>query len=87
MDIDSGNWKVVAEENAREILVLFTPNVKRQWKLMSMGSLNEVPTFVAMTMKLQMECDTLTKERGLKKIHQELLLMMCYCMGVQPSSY
>ena len=33
---------------------------------MPMGDLNEAPTFVAMMVKLQMECCTLSKERSLK---------------------
>ena len=48
------------------ILELFTPYRKRQWKVMPMGALNAAPIFVAMMMKLQMEWDTLSKERGLK---------------------
>ena len=44
----------------------FIPNGKRQWKVTPMGALNAAPIFVAMMMKLQMEWDTLSKERGLK---------------------
>ena len=38
-----------------------TPDIKRRWKVMPMGDLNAAPTFVEMTMKLQMEWDTLAK--------------------------
>ena len=52
--MDSGYLKVVAEEEARKILALFTPDRKRRWKVMPMGDLNMAPAFVAMIMKLQM---------------------------------
>ena len=47
---------------------LFTPDRKRRWKVMPVGDLNVAPTFLAMTMKLQMERYTLDKENGLKNI-------------------
>ena len=50
--MDSGYWQVVAEEEARKRLELFTPEGKRQWKLTPMGALNKAPKFLAMTMKL-----------------------------------
>ena len=40
VDMNSEYWKVVAEEEAREILELFNPDGKRQWKVMPMGDLN-----------------------------------------------
>ena len=40
------------------------PIRKRRWKVMPIGSLNADSMFVAMTMKLKMEWDILTKERG-----------------------
>ena len=58
--MESGYCQLVAEEEAREILALFTLYVKWQWKVIPMGALNTAPTFVAMKMKLQMEWDTLS---------------------------
>ena len=40
---------------------------------MHMGALNAAPTFVAMMMKLQMEWDILSKERGLKTIATNII--------------
>ena len=54
VNMDSGYWKVVAEEDVRERLELFNPDGKRQWKVMPMGDLNAAPKFVAMMMKLKM---------------------------------
>ena len=67
IDMGSGYWKVLADQEAQERLELFTPDGKRIWKLMPMGDLNTSPTFVAMAMKLQMEWDTLAKDSGQKK--------------------
>ena len=61
VDMDSGYWQVVAEEEAHEILAFLTPDGKRWWKVMHMGALNADPKFVAIMMKLQMEWDTLVK--------------------------
>ena len=41
---------------------------------MHMGALNAAPTFVAMMMKLQMEWDTLSKERGLKTFASKIIV-------------
>ena len=71
MDIDSGYWQVVTDEKEREILELFVPDRNRQWKVIPTGELNPAPIFVAMMMKLQMEWDTLSKERGIKMSHQK----------------
>ena len=54
VDIDSGYWKVVLEEEAFKILALFTPDGNQLWKVIPMGSLNADPTLLAMMMKLQM---------------------------------
>ena len=62
----SGYWKVVAEEEAREICLFFTPDGNQRWKVMPMGDLNVSPTFLATTMKLQTEWDTIAKECGLE---------------------
>ena len=51
-----------------------------------MGSLHAAPLFLEMMMNIKNEWDTLAKERCLKFLHQKLLLIMCYCMGAQPSS-
>ena len=59
--MDSGYWKVVAEDEARGRLAFFTPDGKWRWKVLPMGSLNSDPTFVAMMMKIQMKWDTLVK--------------------------
>ena len=61
MDMDNGYRKVVAEEEARERLELFTPDRKRRWKVIPMGDLNKDPTFVAMMKKLQIVWYTLDK--------------------------
>ena len=74
--MESGYWKVVEEEEARERLALFYPDGKRLRKVMPMGDLNADPSFVAMMMKLQIEWDKLVKESGLKNVVCTLLLMM-----------
>ena len=50
--MDSEYWKIVVEEEAHKIMVFFSPDGKRKWKVMLMGSLNSAPTFVSMMMKL-----------------------------------
>ena len=77
--MDSGYWQVMEEEEEREIMVPTPspPDEKWRWKVIPMGSLNTATTFVAMMRKLQMEWDTLSKERVLKNLHQKLFLMMC----------
>ena len=64
--MDSKYRQVVTEEEARERLELLNPDGKWKWKVMPIRALNSAPIFVAMMMKLQMEWDTLSKERGLK---------------------
>ena len=49
-----------------------------------MGDLNVAPEYVAMTMKLQMERDTLAKEHDLK-VFEQLLLIIFYYMSAYPS--
>ena len=61
VEMDSCYWQVGAEEEAREILSLFTPDRKWRWKVMPIGDLNSAPQFVAMMIKLYMEWDTLAK--------------------------
>ena len=70
VDMESGYWKLVSEEDAQEILALFTPDGNRWRKVMPMGDLNSAPTFVSMMMKPQMEWYTLVKERGLKILYK-----------------
>ena len=41
---------------------------------MPMGNRNAVPTFVAMTMNLKNEWDTLAKERGLKNVASNIIV-------------
>ena len=85
--MDSGYCQVVSEYQARKRLEFFTLYGKRWWKVVPMGALNSAPKFVFMMMKLQMEWETIAKERGFKMLHQNLfLLIMCYCMGAHPSS-
>ena len=72
--MDSGYWQVVAEEEACKILKFFTLDGKRRCKVMPMGSLNSAPTFLATTMKLYMEWDTLSKERGLKNVASKIIV-------------
>ena len=55
VDMDSGYWQVVSEEESRERLAFFTPDGKRRWKVMPMWSLNAAPIFVAMMINLKME--------------------------------
>ena len=71
--MDSVYWKVLEEEEAREILDLFTPDGKRRWKVMPMGDLNADQIFVAMTTKLKMEWDTLSKQQSLKNISSKII--------------
>ena len=52
VDMYSGYWKVVAEEEVRKRLAFFTPDGNWRRKMMPMGSLNVDPTFVVMMMKL-----------------------------------
>ena len=52
VDMGSGYWKVVMEDEEQEILEFFAPEGKRQWKVMPMGALNSAATFLAMMMKL-----------------------------------
>ena len=52
--MDSGYWKLVAEEEVIKRLVFFTLDGKRRCKVMPMGALNAGSTFVAMTMNLKM---------------------------------
>ena len=54
---------------------------------MTMGSLNTAPTFLAMITKLQMEWDTLAKERVLKNDALKSLLMMCYFIDAHQRTY
>ena len=70
--MDSGYWKVVAEEDTQEILALFTPDGKRRLKLIPMRELNEAPKLVATTMKLKMEWDIPDKEHGLKNVASKI---------------
>ena len=41
---------------------------------MPIGALNSAPTFVEMMMKLQMEQDTLAKQRGLKNVAPNIIV-------------
>ena len=43
--MDIGYWQIVAEEEARKRLSLFTPDVKQRWKVIPMGDLNSAPEF------------------------------------------
>ena len=61
----------MVEEEAHERLTFFTPHGNWRWRVIPMGSLNAVPAFVAMTVKLKMEWATLYKERRLKMLHQK----------------
>ena len=61
------------EEDARERLAFFTPYGKWLLEVIPMGALNSDPKFVAMIMKLQMEWDTLAKERGLKTVASKII--------------
>ena len=72
--MDSGYWKVVAEDEARGRLAFFTPDGKWRWKVLPMGSLNSDPTFVAMMMKIQMKWDTLVKEHGLNVFASKIIV-------------
>ena len=67
-DMDSGYCKVVAEEEAQERLALFTLYRKQQSEAMPMGDIHADPTFLVISMKLQMGWETLAKERGLKNV-------------------
>ena len=55
VDMYSGYWEIVAEEEACKRLELFTPDGKWRCKLIPMGYLSAATTFVAMMTKLQME--------------------------------
>ena len=54
VNIDSGYWQVVAEEESQEILEFFTPDRNIRCKVISVGALSSSPTFVSMMMKIQM---------------------------------
>ena len=72
--MDNGYWQVVKEEEARKRLALFTRDGKWWRKVTPIGSLNTVPTFVAVMMKLDMEWETLSKERGLKNVTSKIIV-------------
>ena len=61
VDMDSGYWQVVTEEETPKILAFF--DIERNWrcKVLPMGALNTAPSFVAIMMNLYMKCDTLAK--------------------------
>ena len=84
--MEVGYWLEVDEEEACKKLEFFTTDGKRWWKVVPMGDLNAAPAFVAIMMKLNNEWDTLAKERGLKMLHQKMFLVICYCVGAQPSN-
>jgi hypothetical protein len=46
---------------ARSITAFFTPNGKKSWTIMQMGSLNAMSIFVAMMMDLQIKWNALAK--------------------------
>ena len=48
VDMDSGYWQVIAEEEACAGLSFFDPAGNRQWKMMPMVALNAAPTFLEM---------------------------------------
>ena len=52
--MDSGYLKVVIEEEVSKIMAFFTPDGKQRREVIPMGDLNAAPTFVAITMKLEM---------------------------------
>ena len=74
VDMDSGYFQVVIEEDAQEILALFVLDRKIRCKMMHMGDLGLDPTFIAMMMKLQMEWDTLAKECGLENVASKIIV-------------
>ena len=47
MDMNSGYWQLVTEEEACKRLASFIPDRKRRCKVITMGALNAVLTFVA----------------------------------------
>lgn len=53
INMDSGYWKVVAEEEARLKLELLNLDGKRLCKVMNMGALNSYPIVLEMSVKLQ----------------------------------
>ena len=53
--MNSGYWQVVVEEEAQEILALFTTDVNRWFEVMHMRSLYAAPKIAGMTMRLKME--------------------------------
>ena len=75
VDMDSGYWQVVAEEEARKRLALFSLDGKLRRKLMPMGDLNSAPTFVAMMMKLKWNDTHNLKNVVWKMLHQNSLLL------------
>ena len=52
INLDSGYWQILADNEAREKLAFYTPDGNKRWKVMPMGALNSVLTFVAMMMEL-----------------------------------
>ena len=53
VDVDSGYFPILAEEEAQEIIASFSPDRKQRCKVIPVGKLNEYPTFAAMIMKLK----------------------------------
>ena len=72
--MEVGHWQVVVEEEAHELLEIFTPEQKRRWKVMPMGGLNAAPACVAMMTKLHMEWDTLAKVHGMKNFASKIIV-------------
>ena len=74
VDMDSGYWQVVEEEESHKRLSFFTPDGKCRWNVMPMGDLNAAPTFLATMMNLHMEWYTPDKEHGLTNVTSKMVV-------------
>ena len=54
VDMNSGYWQIVAEEETHEILAFVALNGNKRRKVMPLGFLIAAPIFVAMMIKLKM---------------------------------
>ena len=86
MDMDAGYWQVGVDEQAsREKLAFFTPQGKKHWTVMPMGSLNAHAVFVAMMTKLQAKwttnADIAKLPRTGSKVIVDDILLYAYTVG------
>lgn len=73
-DLDSGYWQISLEKDSRAKTAFFTPNGKKRWTVMPMGSLNAMSIFVAMMTDLQNKWDKQAKVSAVYLGHTDQML-------------